>query len=74
MFMSITIVIIVVTVLVSLYASSNDQVYSKLLFNPYQVYHKKDWYRVFTHAFVHDKQNIFHLIFNVLHGLESLTM
>lgn len=72
--MSITILIIVVTVIVSFTANSKSELFQKLLFNPYLVYHKKEWYRLFTHAFVHDNQNIFHLIFNmyVLYNFGSI--
>ncbi len=63
--MSITLLIIIITVGVSLMANSNSAMYAKLLFNPYQVVHRKEWYRVITHAFIHDKGNIFHLIFNM---------
>ncbi|HEY9082752.1 MAG TPA: rhomboid family intramembrane serine protease [Vicingaceae bacterium] len=63
--MSITLIIIIITVIVSFSANSNTQLYHKLLFNPYLVYNNKEWYRLFTHAFIHDKQNIFHLIFNM---------
>lgn len=63
--MSLTIIIIIVTVAVSLAANNNPELYSKLLFNPYQVTERKEWHRLITHAFVHDKNNIFHLIFNM---------
>lgn len=63
--MSITLVIIIVTVGLSLMANSNTELYSKMLFNPYQVIHRKEWHRLVTHAFVHDKGNILHLIFNM---------
>jgi membrane associated rhomboid family serine protease len=63
--MSITLIIIIITVLVSLSANSNQELYSKLLFNPYQVTQRKEWHRLITHAFIHDRGNIFHLIFNM---------
>lgn len=63
--MSITLIIIVVTVVVSLMANNNSELYSKLLFNPYLVTERKEWHRLFTHAFIHDNTNIFHLIFNM---------
>ena len=65
MVLSITLIIIIITVAVSLYANSNPELYNKLVFNPYQVVHRKEWYRVFTHAFIHDQNNILHLIFNM---------
>ncbi len=65
MAISITLIIIIVTVAVSLMANNNPDLYNKLLFNPYQVVHRKEWYRIFTHAFIHDKNNILHLFFNM---------
>lgn len=65
MSISITLIIIIVTVAVSLIANNKPELYSKLLFNPYQVFHRKEWYRVFTHGLIHDNHNIFHLVFNM---------
>ena len=65
MTLSITLIIIIITVAVSLFANGNHEWYSKLIFNPYQVMHRKEWYRIFSHAFIHDKNNIFHLVFNM---------
>ena len=72
--MSITILIIVVTVIVSFTANNKPELFQKLLLNPYLVYNNKEWYRLFTHAFIHDNQNIFHLIFNmyVLYNFGSI--
>lgn len=63
--MSVTLLIIIVTVGLSLMANNKPELYAKMLFNPYQVVHRKEWHRIFTHAFVHDKGNIFHLGFNM---------
>lgn len=63
--LSITLLIILITVGVSLYANSNQALYAKLVFNPYQVIQRKEWHRIFTHALIHDRQNIFHLFFNM---------
>lgn len=63
--MSITLLIIIITVGLSLIASNNSELYSKMLFNPYQVVHRKEWHRIITHAFVHDRGNILHLLFNM---------
>jgi membrane associated rhomboid family serine protease len=65
MSISITLIIIIITVAVSLYANGKPEIYSKLLFNPYQVHHRKEWYRIFSHALIHDSNNIFHLGFNM---------
>ena len=75
MTLSITLIIIIATVGISLYANGNSELYSKLVFNPYQVVHRKEWYRIFSHALIHDQQNIFHLFFNmyVLYSFGNLT-
>ena len=62
---SFTLIIIIITVVTSLSANGKPELYSKLLFNPYQVLHRKEWYRIFSHALIHDRNNIFHLIFNM---------
>lgn len=51
------------TVLISIMAFNNSEVFSKLQLNPYQVYHRKEWYRLITHGFVH--ADWMHLIINM---------
>ena len=63
--MSITLIIIIVTVVITLLANNNQDLYTKLLFNPYQVTQRNEWYRLISHAFIHDRNNILHLIFNM---------
>lgn len=63
MTVSITLVIIIVTVIVSLYAFENPDVKYKLLFNPYSVVHQKKWYKVISHAFIH--ADFMHLFMNM---------
>ena len=63
--MSITLIIIIVTVIVSLMANRDPQLMSKLIFSPYQIYHRKEYYRFITHAFIHSPSNILHLFFNM---------
>lgn len=65
MSLTITLIIIVATVVVSLMANSNTDLYAKMMFNPYQVVHRKEWYRVISHGFIHDKNSLLHLIFNM---------
>lgn len=65
MSISITLIIIIITVGVSLIANGKPDLYAKLLFNPYQVFHRKEWYRILSHGFIHDRNNIFHLFFNM---------
>jgi membrane associated rhomboid family serine protease len=48
-----TIILIIITSIVSILAFSNEQLMFKLQFNPYQVYHRKEYYRLLSHGFVH---------------------
>lgn len=51
--MSVTLIIILVTAGVSIAAFSNSKLFSDNMFNAYAVHHGRQWYRVFTHAFIH---------------------
>lgn len=66
--MSITIIIIVITVALSLYSFQQRDVMSKLIFNPYVITVRKEWYRFITHGFIH--ADYMHLAVNmfVLYG------
>ncbi|MEN8928905.1 MAG: rhomboid family intramembrane serine protease [Flavobacteriales bacterium] len=68
---SITLIIIIVTVAVSLYASENEDLKRQLLFNPYSVVHHNKYYKIITHAFIH--ADLLHLGINmyVLHSFGS---
>jgi membrane associated rhomboid family serine protease len=59
-----TIIIIIVTLIITVIAFYNDEVMSKMMLNPYQVYHKKEWYRMITHGFLHADWT--HLIINMI--------
>ena len=59
-----TIIIVIITSVVSISAFSNKTLFDRLLFNPYQVYHRKEWYRIITHGALH--ANWAHLIINML--------
>jgi len=61
---SITTIIIIINVIVSLMAFSNVELKSKMLFSPYAVKHRKQFSRIFTHAFIHADYT--HLIFNMV--------
>lgn len=61
--MSLTIYIIIATCIVSFVSFSNEQMFRKFLFNAYDIYHKKQWYRFITHAFLHG--DIGHLLMNM---------
>ena len=51
--MSITIIIIIITVGASVYALQQREIMSKLIFNPYVVNVRKEWYRFFSHGLIH---------------------
>lgn len=63
MVLSITLILVVGTVLVSIAAFQNSAVFEKLLFKPYAVQHQGQWYRLFTHGFVHG--DTMHLVVNM---------
>lgn len=56
--------ILIVTVGFSLVGFNNRSVTEKYLFHPYSVKHNKEYYRFFTHAFLHADAT--HLIFNCI--------
>jgi membrane associated rhomboid family serine protease len=51
--MSLTLIIIVITALISINGFSNRELFHKLDFSPYQVIHRKEWHRLFTHIVLH---------------------
>lgn len=59
-----TIIIIVITALVSFVAFKEKRIMNELLLSPYRIVHKKEWYRLITHGFVH--ADYMHLIINML--------
>lgn len=61
--MSATTVLIGLTVVVSLLAFSDRTLFIRLLFEPFVVEVRKEWYRFITHAFVH--ADVPHLLVNM---------
>lgn len=59
-----TIFIIILTAAISIMAFNNRNLMDKCLFNPYQVVHRKEYYRLITHAFLHADWT--HLIVNMI--------
>lgn len=59
-----TIIIIAITCLVSIMCFNGNLNGNKLLFNAYQVWHRKEWYRMFTSGIIHSGWG--HLFFNML--------
>lgn len=62
--MSISIVIIAISVIASLYAWKHQDVYHKWMMNPYAVIHKKQYFRLITSGFIHN--GYVHLLFNMI--------
>lgn len=60
---AITFIIIGMTCLFSIPAFQNRELFGKFLFNPYIIHRNKEWWRFFTHAFVH--ADWMHLIVNM---------
>jgi len=61
--LSLNTIIVIINVVVSLIAFQNQDLLSKLIFNAYQVKHRKEYYRVISHAFIHG--DFMHLLFNM---------
>ncbi len=59
----VTLVIMAITALVSVAAFGNVQLFGDLLFDPYLIRVRRQWYRFFSHAFVH--ANWSHLLVNM---------
>jgi len=58
-----TIYIIIANVLLSLVCFRNNELLSKMIFNPYMVSQHKQWYRFITSGFVH--ADFLHLFLNM---------
>lgn len=61
--LSLTNAIVAANVILSIVGFQNRAFLSKSLFNAYQVVHRKEYYRVLSHAFVHG--SVLHLLFNM---------
>jgi membrane associated rhomboid family serine protease len=59
-----TTIFIIITLFVSAIALQNRAVMGKLIFNPYAIYHRNEWYRFFTSGLIH--ADIIHLAVNML--------
>ncbi len=59
-----TLIIIIVTSIITVIAFRSEEVMSRLMLNPYQVVHKREWYRLITHGFLHADWT--HLIINMI--------
>ncbi|RLD62927.1 MAG: rhomboid family intramembrane serine protease [Bacteroidetes bacterium] len=59
-----TLIIIIITSLLSFAAFNRKELFYKYNFNAFQIYHRKQWYRMFSYAFLH--ANYMHLIINMI--------
>lgn len=59
-----TTLIIFLTVIISVLCFNNPRLFDKLDLRPYDVVHRRQWYRIVTHGFVH--ADWMHLIVNML--------
>ncbi len=59
----ITILLIIITGIISVLSFRQREVFSRLQFNAYQIVHRKEYYRMITHGFVH--ANWWHLFVNM---------
>lgn len=61
--MSVTLILVIVTSILTLYAWNNQQIQSKWMFNPYTVNRNREYHRFLTSGFIHGSW--LHLIFNM---------
>lgn len=61
--MSVNQIIVGVTVLISVLGFTNQNVFSRFLFDPYLVAHRNQYYRIITHGFLHG--GWMHLLINM---------
>lgn len=58
-----TIAIIIITSIISVYAFNNGDLFRRLLLNPYQLIHRREYWRIITHGFIH--ADWLHLLVNM---------
>lgn len=56
--------ILVITILTTIQAFRDPTLKARFIFNAYQVYHNKEWYRLFSSGLIH--ANEWHVAFNML--------
>ncbi len=48
-----TLIIIALTIIISVYTFQNNHLFNKLLLNPFRLIHNKEYFRIITHGFIH---------------------
>lgn len=61
--MSITLILVIITVIASLAAWQKPELIARWMFNPYQVWHRKEYHRFITSGFIH--KDMIHLLLNM---------
>lgn len=61
---SLTVILIIISVVCSLYAWHNQNILYKWIFNPYRIRSRREYFRFITSGFIHN--DYIHLIFNML--------
>ncbi|MGB9745369.1 MAG: rhomboid family intramembrane serine protease [Bacteroidales bacterium] len=59
-----TIILIILTTVVSVYVFQNPGLFNKLQLSPFMVVYRRQWYRLFSHGFIH--ADWIHLIVNMI--------
>lgn len=62
--MDLSTLLLLTTTGISIWGFQDRQILNKLMLSPYRVVHKKEWYRVISHAFIH--ADWMHLLFNMI--------
>lgn len=62
--LDLTLILIIITTIISIYAWNNTAFLNKWMFNPYKVHHGKQYYRFLASGFIHS--NSVHLLFNMI--------
>jgi membrane associated rhomboid family serine protease len=57
-------IILVATIIISLWADKNLELKERMLFIPYRIKHQNEYYRFISHAFIH--ADFPHLAFNMM--------
>jgi membrane associated rhomboid family serine protease len=63
MTLSLTVIIILITSAISIWAFQQPELLNRLLFHPYSIKHRNEWYRFVSSGFVHGSW--LHLLFNM---------